>query len=93
MTTPSPLKMVREFFGLNMQGMKDNWMPKDGEGALTDEDKAEILSGLTSFFELDMEARIKVLGANELPAEMKKKVLSYPDISKERLALINAKYK
>ncbi|MGW6789970.1 hypothetical protein [Streptomyces chartreusis] len=37
------LKLVREFFGLNMQQMKAEWMG----GGLTDQDKAEILAGLS----------------------------------------------
>lgn len=37
------LKAVRDFFGMNLQQMKAEWT----SGGLTDQDKAEILAGLT----------------------------------------------
>lgn len=47
MTTPTKpaggLKAVRDFFGLKLQEMKAEWT----NGNLTDDDKAQILAGLT----------------------------------------------
>lgn len=47
MTTASKpaggLKAVRDFFGMNLTTMKAEWT----NGGLTDQDKAEILAGLT----------------------------------------------
>lgn len=40
--TGSPLKLIRDFFGLTLQEMKNEWT----KGGLTDADKAEIASGL-----------------------------------------------
>jgi hypothetical protein len=37
----SPLKMVREFFGLSMAEMKAEWVP------MSEKDKAEIIKGLS----------------------------------------------
>lgn len=37
----SPLKMVREFFGMNLAQMKAEWVP------MSEKDKQDILSGLT----------------------------------------------
>lgn len=38
--TPSPLKLVREFFGMNLQQMKTEWQ------TLPQKDKDEITAGL-----------------------------------------------
>lgn len=40
-TVPSPLKLVREYFGMSLAEMKAEWT------TLPAKDKAEILAGLT----------------------------------------------
>lgn len=40
--TPSPLKMVRDFFGLKLADMKTEWTP------MPQKDKDQIIAGLTN---------------------------------------------
>lgn len=51
MATPNtPIKQVKEFFGMNLAQMKDEWIQKelpDGDPKkLTEADKAQLLEGI-----------------------------------------------
>lgn len=89
MATDTPVKFIRDFFGMKLSDMKTEWMGKDEGKTLTAEDKAELLSGLRAFYELEPSERDTVLASPKLPRDMRVNyVLSYEDISDERKALI-----
>lgn len=43
----TPLARIRSFFGMNLQQMKAEWK----EGGLTEQDKKELMEGVTAFYE------------------------------------------
>lgn len=75
----TPVKNIREFFGMNLADMKREWMGKEeGYPQLTEQDKAELTSGLAAFYDLDLGEQTKALNTPKLIAEHKEAgVLTY----------------
>lgn len=52
MAENTPIKVVKEFFGMNLAQMKDEWiqkdLPADSPKRLTEMDKAQLIEGIAN---------------------------------------------